>query len=188
MTEAHSEETVTGAAEGRQEAAKDISNEGRYIPYGGGCLGWFENSGVMKVELGNNYTFHEALDAAEVRRRLFERWGDDVNRRAEARQAVEKEVSLTFAWGKESREAFTKDVSSHGLRVQFIEEVDLKKGAAVQVQLLESGPGSPALFDISSQVMWVSKVGRRRPVWNVGVSFTNITPETETRLKGFLFD
>ena len=50
------------------------TSDGRYIPYGGGLMGWFENSGVLECELPKDYKFYSVLKPEEVRSKLFERW------------------------------------------------------------------------------------------------------------------
>ncbi len=57
------EESPPTGADALQAAS---TYKGRYIPYGGGSLGWFENSGVLKCEKGNNYKFHTAIDSRVI--------------------------------------------------------------------------------------------------------------------------
>ena len=52
MTEITGEEVDSTQEDGQQNHSEDMTEDGRYIPYGGGIMGWFENSGVMKSERG----------------------------------------------------------------------------------------------------------------------------------------
>lgn len=165
----------------------ETTPDGRYIPYSGGIMGWFENSGVLRKEVPNNYRFHTIIDASSVRRKLFERWGsgEKVNRRISARHDLETQVELTLAWGEYTAPATTKDFSTHGLRLQVRQEGDLhlSKGDGLQVQIFETPEGGKKLFDIPSQVMWVTRAGRKRPVWGLGVAFLDIPFETREQLR-----
>lgn len=161
--------------------------DGRYIPYSGGCLGWFENGGVLKCELPNDYKFNTVLDPATVRRVLFARWGDNVNRREDERIDVESEVHVSVKFNDEVYEALSKDVSAHGLRLQILENVEnLEKGQSVTVSLKHPDQGKKETIDIDSQVMWVARVGKRRAITNVGIGFTHITDDTQRQLKKLL--
>ena len=188
MSEVESEE-VTGATPqltGKDLIREETSAEGRYIPYSGGSLGWFENSGIPKCERGNAYKFHTAIDTVKVRQKLFERWGNDVNRRIDKRIDVEKSTPVKITWGGESHDAETKDLSAHGLRLQLIEETSLKLGDKIQVHVFKAPGYKQEIMAIDSEVMWVARVGKRRMVWNIGISFTDIDAATEAKLKEFL--
>ena len=41
---------------------------------------------------------------------------------------------------------------------------------------------------LESEVMWVARVGKRRLVWNLGITFTSINEETAITLKAFLLE
>ena len=159
--------------------------DGRYIPLGGGCLGWHENRGVLKTELANNYLFHTVLDLQTMRRVLFAREGHDVNRRMDERIDVEREVHVTILHGDNEHSAQSKDVSSNGLRLQLVEPTEMQKADAVTVQLKHDARGK-AKVELRAQVMWVARVGKRRVVTNLGVGFTKITPQEQQLLKDFL--
>ena len=159
--------------------------EGRYIPYSGGSLGWFENSGVPKVERGNNYKFFTAIDTVKVRQKLFERWGDDVNRRMEGRTVVEKETSVTLVWDGGKARAVTKDLSAHGLQLQLLEDPGLAKGDKISVHVQES-TGEADVIVLASEIMWIARVGKRRLVWNLGIGFVDISPDDEIKLTEYL--
>ncbi|MBI3992079.1 MAG: PilZ domain-containing protein [Candidatus Lambdaproteobacteria bacterium] len=174
---------------GRTEAAISIRAEsnpdGRYIPYSGGCLGWYENMGVLKTERANNYLYHTVLDLQTVRRVLFAREGHDVNRRMDERIDVEREVHVTIVHGDNSHSALTKDVSANGLRLQLVEPTEMQKADSVIVQLKHDADSKPEV-ELRAQVMWVARVGKRRIVTNLGVGFTKITPKEQHTLKEFL--
>ena len=176
------------STEAGQSLRSEQNPDGRYIPYSGGCMGWFENGGVLKCELPNDYRFNTVLDPATVRRVLFARWGDNVNRREDERVEVENEVLVSVKFGDDVYEALSKDLSAHGLRLQILENVEnLEKGQSVTVSLKPpEGSKKKEPLDIDSQVMWVARVGTRRPITNVGIGFTHITGETQSHLKQML--
>jgi c-di-GMP-binding flagellar brake protein YcgR len=180
-----------GAAEEPKLTGKDLireetSSEGRYIPYSGGSLGWFENSGILKVERSNDYKFFTAIDSAKVRQKLFERWGNDVNRRMEERVDLQKPTPVKITWDGHSHDADTKDLSAHGLRLQLLEETQLKIGDKIEVHVLRRVEDKEEMLSIDSKVMWVARVGKRRLVWNIGIGFTNIDEDTERKLREYL--
>ena len=175
-------------ATGKDLIREETSAEGRYIPYGGGSLGWFENSGVLKCEQGNDYKFHTAIDTQKVREKLFDRWGSDVSRRMEERHDVEKETAVRIEWGGQSYDAETKDLSAHGLRLQLLEDPSLKQGDKMSVHVFRKLDYKDELFAIDSEVMWVARVGKRRMVWNLGIGFLKIDEETSAKLTAFLLE
>lgn len=171
---------------GKDLIREETGAEGRYIPYSGGSLGWFENSGIPRSEKGNAYKFYTAIDTVKVRQKLFERWGSDVNRRMESRFEVQHPTPITILWDGNSQDAETKDISAHGLRMQLTEETSLKIGDKIQVQLYKKPDFKEKALLIESEVMWVARVGKRRTVWNIGIGFTNISEQLENELKDFL--
>jgi hypothetical protein len=183
MSESTTEQTQ---AKGKDLIREETSTEGRYIPYGGGSLGWFENAGVPKSERGNDYKFHTAIDTAKVRQKLFERWGDDVNRRVETRFDVSKPTPVRITWEGETQEAETKDLSATGLRLQLLQETGLKIGDKITVHIFRRPNFEDEVLTLASEVMWVARVGKRRQVWNVGIGFTEKDEVTEMKLKEFL--
>jgi hypothetical protein len=52
-----------------------VQGDGRYIPYAGGSLGWFENTGVSKIEQPAKYQLFTALDGERVREAQLVRSG-----------------------------------------------------------------------------------------------------------------
>lgn len=168
----------------------DFTMDGRYIPYSGGTAGWFENSGVLKCELGNNYLFHTVLNSDEVRSKQFRRLGSDFNRRAGKERHDKKSiVRITFGKGKNktSLEGGTKDISFHGMRLQFLVEVPLEKNDKFVVELMKY-EGGEALVKLDAKLVWRERVGRIRPVLNMGISFTKVTGKNADALKAFIAD
>ncbi len=176
------------ASQEKASIRTETTPDGRYIPYSGGIMGWFENSGVLKKELPNNYRFHTMIDAGSVRRKLFERWGsgEKVNRRISTRHDLDDQVEVTLAWGDLTARGATQDFSTHGLRLQVEQdgELGLSKGDEIQVQIFDKPEGGEKLFDIPSQVMWVTHAGRKRPTWSLGVAFMEIPFEVREQLRG----
>ncbi len=180
-------ETQAGAPTGQEAASKpaggQVLSDQRYIPYSGGCLGWFENSGVMKVEKPNNYQFFAALDADLVRARQFERTGSKVNKRRSRRKELDPEMKITLKWGKDSKTAMCKDLSAHGMRVQIIDEqVTLKKDDKVQLQVHDKS-GRTLLLDLACAVMWAERAGKLRAIWTFGVTFPTLTAEQVDKVR-----
>lgn len=178
-TETASEQSETSLPEGER------TSDGRYIPYGGGILGWFENSGVLKKELPNNYQFKAVLDSALVRKKQFDRWGEVQNRRSEDRVRVIPEVKVSLAFGKEKREATTKDLSPHGMRMQFLEELPIKKGDVVKVGVHDPVK-KKVVLEVEANVMWMEKSGKLRAVWNMGIGFPSLSDEQSETIRQVL--
>ena len=155
---------------------------GRYIPYSGGCMGWFENSGVLKEEIPNNYTFHTAIDADMVRARQFERAGKLVNKRRMARKDLASELPITILHGREGKPAMCKDLSLHGMRVASVnEELTFKKDDKVTCQFPDKA--GRVLLELVCTVMWAEKGGRMRTIWTFGAAFPTLTPEQQETVK-----
>lgn len=187
------QEEVAGSGETQPLTGADLIREetgaeGRYIPYGGGSLGWFENSGVLKCERGNNYQFHTAVDTQKIRQKLFERWGNDVNRRMDTRHEVTKQVPVRVTTDGKEFDVETKDLSAHGLRLQLLEDPVVQSGEKVTVRVFRDSAYRNEALALEAEVMWVARVGKRRLVWNVGLSFTDISPEMSRNLQAFLLE
>ena len=170
----------------KESIVSETTYDGRYIPYGGGFMGWFENSGVLACETGNAYKFHTMVDVDAVRAKLFERWGDtdSINRRAVKRTRVDDlRIKTTIVLNQEELMATTIDFSSHGLQLQLIqEEVPLKKGDMVRTKLFGDTERRDEVFDVEARIMWVTRTGRRRPIWQIGTSFVNVSFEETQKL------
>jgi PilZ domain len=175
----------------------DTLPQGRYIPYSGGSMGWFENQGVLRCERGNNYRYRQVMDSEYVRSALFQRWGQVTDKRGAERIARENSVNVLMSDESVAETAFqlttaggtlsgvTKDISHYGMRVQFREPVKLAKGDPVTVQLLASAGGQVAL-ELPASVAWIKREVVVRPVWFVGVAFLELTAETERFFSEFL--
>lgn len=165
-----------------------MTPDGRYIPYSGGLMGWFENSGVLRSERRNGYKFYTMMDAESLRHKLVARWsdGEKVNRRIAARQNVDGRKEVTVAQGPDRVQAATKDFSTHGLRLQIGEALaGLEKGAAVQIGIAANSGASPESLAVGGEVVWVRSAGAKRAVWTFGVAFEEIPHETREQLHEF---
>ena len=179
-----SESTIERPApRGKDLVQEETSLDGRYIPYGGGSLGWFENSGIPKSERGNDYKFHTAVDAAKIRQKLFERWGEDVSRRVEPRIPIDRPTPVRITWDGGVQEAETKDLSSSGLRLQLLEETGLKIGDKIVVHIFRRPNLEEEALAMNAEVMWVARVGKRRQVWNLGIGFIETDEAKALQLK-----
>jgi hypothetical protein len=185
MTETNSEET--GHIKTVSEMiAEESTSEGRYIPWSGGIMGWFENSGVLKCEIPNNYLFYTVMESDTVRSKQFERWGDRFNRRG-PRDRKRKSMNITILADGAKVKGATKDISVHGIRLQFLEEVSLEKGQKCTVQI-HKGDTAEVLVEMNAKVVWEEKVGRVRTVWNIGVTFLDTSPEQVEALTELVSD
>jgi hypothetical protein len=182
-------DSVAAGSEEPVAPEQELTEEGRYIPYSGGSMGWFENSGVLKCELGNNYLYYTAMASDRVRSKQFERWGERFNRRGERRRFKRMTgVTLATGTGKRGVRGTTRDISRHGVRIQFLEEVVLSKGDDVQIKIHQDEQSDAVVFDGPAHVVWSERIGKIRPVWNIGLTFENLSPEHEAQLKPLLQD
>jgi len=182
-------ETTTPNAAADPGNADIKKSKSRYIPFSGGSMGWYENGGVLKRELKNNYGFKDAIDKNAFRQALFNRWnsGEASTRRVEHRSSIERQLILEIG-GKEY-EAKTLDISLHGVRAQLEGDVELKKGEEIKVTVLEeTGSKNPKLSSLTALTMWVMQVGKRRKLMNLGFGFTSLTEEQEREMKLVLLD
>jgi c-di-GMP-binding flagellar brake protein YcgR len=125
------------------------------------------------------------LDAALVRKKQFDRWGEVQNRRSEDRIKVTPEVSVTLLIGNDKRDATTKDLSAHGMRMQFLEEIPVKAGDKIRVQVHDPKKKKGTL-EVEASVMWMEKSGKLRSVWNMGVGFPSLNEEQGETLRQIL--
>lgn len=161
----------------------NYTSDGRYIPYSGGSAGWDDNAGVLKRESGNNYGFHQVMNASEVRVAQFQRMGQRFDRRGH-RVRVLKEVGVNLVWQGGNEPGLTRDISMNGIRIQFSNEIPLSMGDAVTVQILDKD-GSLQIA-VESEVAWARTLGNLRPLWNLGLAFTGVTREQTERLREFV--
>ncbi|HUJ75784.1 MAG TPA: PilZ domain-containing protein, partial [bacterium] len=108
--------------------------DGRYIPYSGGSMGWYEQTGIPKVEMANGYLFHTAVDAHVFRAKRFQRSGTVQDKRAAVRITLRNDASVTLQWGGQTHLARVKDLSAQGLRVQILDDVTINRGDTIQVR------------------------------------------------------
>jgi hypothetical protein len=163
-------------APAKTKAGTDSTQQGRYIPYGGGSAGWFENSGVLKSEHRNNYRFRQEMDLPEVRAKQFLRWGETANRRAGSPRA-ERKLAINLVQGGTSRQVLTQDMTDRGVRLQFMDEANLSEGENCIVELLSPGDNA-VLASLDAQVIWVEEERLKRSVWNVGLFFPHPSAES----------
>lgn len=185
MAENTQEEYKTG--DEKDSIRAETTSDGRYIPYSGGIMTWYENAGVLKCEAPNNYRFHEMVDAEAVRRKLFERWGggENISRRANERHSLRKPISLLLTTDSGKTVACSaKDYSSHGLRLQLdgSEQGGFARGDKIQTVIQDGSDSGRNLFDIASQVMWAMQVGKTQPVISMGIAFMDLSTEQRQAL------
>lgn len=186
MTETTGEEVVSTEENAKESRSEEMTEEGRYIPYSGGIMGWFENSGVLKSELGNNYQFHILMQSDAIRATQFERWGERTNRRT-TDQRYRKDKGVIMLLDKKEVKGTSRDISGHGVRIQFLVEASVQKGDKCRIKLLESEDGEE-IVEVEARVVWSEKIGKIRPVWNVGMTFTDLTKEQAEKIQPLLVD
>lgn len=184
MSETQTQAPATAANAPESSAESATSYVGRYIPYGGGCLGWYENSGVLKTEIPNNYTFYTAIDPDIVRARQHTREGSKVEKRRAARKDIEPELSISLVYGGEDKPAVCKDLSLHGMRVVAVgDEMAFKKGDKVTCRFPQKS--GRVLLELVCTIAWADKTGRIRTIWNIGASFPTLTAEQQAAIRQF---
>jgi hypothetical protein len=160
-----------------------VQADGRYIPYTGGSLGWFENCGVSEVEVPNDYQFFTALDADWVRLTQLQRSGMRQNKRRSVRQGLNPETTVTLIAGKQPQAAKCKDFSASGMCVQVIAEQEaVHKGDSIRVQVHDKS-GRNLLLELTGSVAWVEKSGRTRTVWAFGIAFPELMSDQAARVQ-----
>lgn len=177
-------------ADEKESIKAQTTADGRYIPYTGGIMTWYENSGLLKSELPQGYRFHEMVDAESVRMKLFERWGggENISRRASERMELSKPIHLHLVSSAGTAVACkAKDYSSHGLRLQLedTDESAFSKGEKIRVVIVESGESGSILFDITSQVMWAHQVGKTSETLSMGIAFMELSTDKRQSLLQF---
>ena len=186
MTETTGEEMVSTEQNEQDSRSTETTEDGRYIPYSGGIMGWFENSGVMKSEIGNNYQFHLLMQSDAIRATQFERWGQRTNRRTVDKR-YRKDKGVIMFLDKKEVKGTSRDISGHGVRIQFLEAADVNKGDKCRIKLLETEEGAE-IVELDARVVWSEKIGKIRPVWNVGMTFMDLTPEQTEKIKPLLVE
>ena len=184
MSETQTQAPAPAANAPESSAESATSYVGRYIPYGGGCLGWYENSGVLKTEIPNNYTFYTAIDPELVRARQHAREGSRVEKRRATRKDFEPELSLSLVYGGEDKAAVCKDLSLQGMRVVCVgEDIAFKKGDKVTCRFPQKS--GRILLELACTIVWAEKSGRIRTIWSFGASFPTLTTEQQAAIRQF---
>jgi hypothetical protein len=151
--------------------------DGRYIPYTGGSLGWFENCGVSKVELPNDYQFFMAIDSDWVVMTQLERSGMKKDRRATVRHRLNPETSVALIVGEQPHAAKCKNLSAGGIGAQVIAEVQaVYKSDPIRVQIHDKS-GKNLLLELTGSVAWAEKSVQAGTTWTFGIVFPELTPE-----------
>ncbi len=92
-------------------------------------------------------------------------------------------TGVTLQVGKGGVRGTTRDISMHGVRLQFLDAVTVERGDTVRVQLHQSETSDAVTVELDAQVVWHERVGKIRPVWNVGLSFTGLTEQQNDALR-----
>lgn len=185
-------ETKAGAAPaasqeqgGEGVAESQHQSDGRYIPYSGGSLGWYENSGVPAHEKANNYAFHTAIDSDIVRAKQYLRAGLRAEKRRAPRRALSDDLPVTLKSDVEEKSARVFDISAHGARVQYVgDDIRLKNSDKVLCQFLGKDGAAPVL-ELMCTVVRSWKVGKTRTLWNFGIDFPLLNPDQLAKLTTF---
>jgi hypothetical protein len=167
----------TQGAEGEQPApVSHHQKDGRYIPYSGGSMGWFENSGVLNSERMNNYVFRTAMDGDLVRAKQYQRAGMQTEKRRSERKALAQELSVTLKSAREEHTVRVGDLSAHGMKVNFAgDQIHLNRLDKVSCRFPPGKGGVPAL-ELECIVIHAEKTGRSRTVWIFGLDFGPMSP------------
>jgi hypothetical protein len=154
-----------------------VQGDGRYIPYTGGSLGWFENCGVSKIELPNDYRFFMAVDADWVLVTQLERSGMRKDKRGTARHRLNPVATATLIVGEQPQVAECKNFSASGLCVQVTAELQaVHKGDPIRVQVHDQS-GRNLLLEQTGSVAWVESSGPSGTIWTYGIAFPELTPD-----------
>jgi PilZ domain len=158
-------------------------NVGRYIPYTGGNIGWFENKGVLKAENPNNYRYYSALDTPLVKATLLERTGQRADKRSARRQNPVPPPKVLLLMGKKPTEATCKNISPIGVRIQVVEsKVDFKADETLRIRLGDA-KGTSGSFDIECVIKWAERAGTLRTVWDLGLEFPELTAAQASKIQ-----
>ena len=168
--------------EGQAAKPKDAGevqhqSDGRYIPYSGGSLGWYENSGVMATEARSNYRYFTAMDNDMVRAKQYLRSGLRAEKRRSVRRVLSESLTVMIKSPKESKKMRVIDVSKNGAKIQYSgDDVTLRNSDKVTCQFLTEGQEAP-LLELTCTIVRSERTGKTRPLWNFGIDFPLMTPE-----------
>ncbi|MDH4121304.1 MAG: PilZ domain-containing protein [Deltaproteobacteria bacterium] len=161
-----------------------VGRWGRYLPHQGGSLGWFEGKGVPKTELANNYQFHNVFDPSEIRPKLFERWGKDLDRRSEPRKNTAPRYRVDVIEKSTTYKGEIVDISPHGMRVQFPKAAALKKGDTMKVLVFGDPKRKEPTLKLDTLVVWSGTSNiNGRSVSRAGFGFMTLNAKEESALK-----
>lgn len=155
----------------------------RYIPFMGGSLGWFENSGVTNVEKPSNYRYFTAVDTDRIRAALLERSKATANKRKEPRKRLHPETKVTLLLGKRTFDATCKDFSASGMRLLLADEHEVfRKDEQVTVRVHDKS-GRKLLLELLGPIVWANKFGKTRTVWDFGIRFSELSEQQASMVK-----
>jgi PilZ domain len=175
------EALATGAEEGVESAAAQHQADGRYIPYSGGSLGWYENTGVPAREKSNNYGFHTAIDSEVVRAKQYLRAGLRSEKRRSARQVLKEEIPVTLKMAHDTKVGRVFDISKNGARVQYIgDDIQLANGEKLHLAFMDKAGG--VTLELPCTVVRSWKAGKTRTLWNFGVDFPLLNEQQAAKL------
>jgi len=171
------------AAEGGQQPTdRRYQKDGRYIPYGGGSLGWFENSGVLSNERKNNYAFRTAMEADLIRDTEHKRAGRRSEKRRSRRKVPPQELTVTLRSSNGEQTGLVVDLSAHGIRVSCAgEEVHLDKLEKIVCEFPASEVDVPPL-ELQCTVVRSQKKVLSRATRNVDLDFAPMSEEQAAAL------
>jgi hypothetical protein len=151
--------------------------DGRYIPYTGGSLGWFENCGVSKVEQPNDYQFFMAIDSDWVVMTQLERSGMRKDRRSTSRHRLNPETLVALIVGEQLHAAKCKNLSASGFGAQVIADLQaVYKSDPIRVQIHDKS-GKNLLLELTGSVAWAEKSVQAGTTWTFGIVFPELTPK-----------
>ncbi|MDH4224493.1 MAG: PilZ domain-containing protein [Deltaproteobacteria bacterium] len=166
----------------KSEGPDRIGTKGRYLPYSGGSLGWFESSGMPASEVPQNYKLYTLFDSAKVRQKLFQRWGKELDRRSETRNNSKKQVGISIQIKKDTFLGVAKDYSMHGMRLQFDKQPPVKLEDDLKVNI-HKGNTKDILKTLNAQVVWMTTQGGKKTTYIVGVGFASITDKESKEIQ-----
>jgi hypothetical protein len=161
-------------------------HDGRYIPYSGGSLGWYQNTGVMKGERANNYQFNLVIDEDLVRAKQHLRSGVQGEKRRSPRKVLADSMTLQMTLATITVDVQLLDISKHGARLAYVgEELIPKNGAKVKC-VFPAAKGSSTPLELQCTIVRNEKSGKTRVVWLIGVDFPIMNPGQMSALSTLL--
>jgi hypothetical protein len=161
-------------------------HDGRYIPYSGGSLGWYRNSGVLRRESVNNYQFGSVMDEALVRAKQHLRSGLGGEKRRSARKVLGSETTIQVTLGAVATPMQIINVSKHGAKLVYVGEELVPKNGAKLTCAFPAGKGGAPAFELQCTIVHTEQTGKKRVVWLMGIDFPIMTPEQASALASLL--